>query len=382
MLTKLIKDDASLTYQKKVNIKNQKKVLQELWFDSPLSRSALAARCGINKSTTTYIASELLKNGLVKSIGMSQAEVGHPIELLELNKDFGYVIGSRVTFLDARVAICDFRTNILWQTIFPTTEFNAPEDILDAICSSAEDALSSLKIDRSKLLGFGFSGLTISETDETPNSAANGINLYPIDEYISSRLGVPVIVNQSAANSARTEKWTNKNCSNETIFCIEINRFIGCGAIIKGNIYSGRDDNYGGLLSHIVLDQNGSLCSCGKRGCWSTMGSLSIFGDMTVEDAAQLARQGDKEMLQKFTDIGRCAGKGIALVFRIVNPDRIVLSGPIVHAHDLIEESMYDALFADLSPNLLDKSAISFSKHNVSSPLMGAILSVIEQYLV
>ena len=57
---------------------------------------------------------------------------------------------------------------------------------------------------------------------------------------------------------------------------------VGGGIIIDGMIYSG--SNYAGAeVGHTVIQHNGRLCTCGRKGCWEAYSSATGLINMTRE---------------------------------------------------------------------------------------------------
>ncbi|MCD8105292.1 MAG: ROK family transcriptional regulator [Lachnospiraceae bacterium] len=375
------KTSGSLPYQKYTQLQNQKKIMKELWFAHRLSRSQLASMCGLTKSAVTYLVSDMIEKGMVVPVPESYKKgIGHPQELLELNSMYGYIIGARVSSTNFRLAISDFCTHILWQECISITDCKSTEDILDLICDETQLAIKQLGISSESILGFGFSNASlIAEHSNLPISPSMAISEFPVEKYLTDRLHVKVLVNQGTANAARILKWNDRANIHKNMINIEINRFIGIGSLINGSVYTNQMENSGLMLSHIVLEPNGTPCICGKKGCWIAMGSLSVLGgDMTIEEAVERAERGEKEYLDKLTQIGVYSGKGISLIIRVMSPDSIMLSGPVIHAEKFIAEPMFRTIEEDVPPYIFSRDSIFFAKDDISAPLMGALLSIVE----
>ncbi|MBE6622119.1 MAG: ROK family protein [Ruminococcaceae bacterium] len=60
---------------------------------------------------------------------------------------------------------------------------------------------------------------------------------------------------------------------------------VGGGIILNGKVYSGF--NYaGGEVGHMVIEQGGVPCTCGRRGCWEAYSSATALKRMTGEKMA------------------------------------------------------------------------------------------------
>ena len=84
---------------------------------------------------------------------------------------------------------------------------------------------------------------------------------------------------------------------------------VGGGIIIDGKVYSGF--NYAGAeLGHIVIEQGGRQCSCGRRGCWEAYSSATGLINMTNEKLAECAAKGEKTVMTELVEKkGRVTGR-------------------------------------------------------------------------
>lgn len=140
------------------------------------------------------------------------------------------------------------------------------------------------------------------------------------------------------------------------MLCITLGTGIGSGQILDGRLYHGATGG-AGQIGHLVLEPNGPLRRCGKRGCLETLASgtairrdtLAALGhgessvlmgidreQLTAEHVADAARDGDKLALGVFERAGRYIGAALACYADINNPELIVIGGGMAAAGDLL----------------------------------------------
>ena len=90
-------------------------VLRLIHTQSPISRAQLAVISGLNKSTVSSLADELLERKLIHETGTNSIGAGRPATLLEMNPQAGYVIGVELGVDFVSIAVTDFLGNILWR---------------------------------------------------------------------------------------------------------------------------------------------------------------------------------------------------------------------------------------------------------------------------
>jgi predicted NBD/HSP70 family sugar kinase len=128
---------------------------------------------------------------------------------------------------------------------------------------------------------------------------------------------------------------------------------IGCALIIDGHLYRGATLG-AGQAGHISIDRDGSVCRCGNRGCWETMASndatLARYNQATESDLnsfAQLIERlqaGDPAAARVIRQTGRYLGDGIAVLANLLNPELLILDGPLTEAWTEIEPEIQAVL--------------------------------------
>ena len=82
---------------------------------------------------------------------------------------------------------------------------------------------------------------------------------------------------------------------------------VGGGIIIDNKIFSGFNAA-AGEIGHIVIEQDGALCGCGRRGCWEAYSSATALVRMTKEAVEECERTGRYTSMSKAERIsGRTA---------------------------------------------------------------------------
>jgi predicted NBD/HSP70 family sugar kinase len=131
----------------------------------------------------------------------------------------------------------------------------------------------------------------------------------------------------------------------ETDFVLfKVDRGVG-GAIVRdGKVITGIAGG-AGEFGHVSIDPQGPLCRCGNRGCLELYASFTrpleelsrIHGRaISMDDAIQLAEQGDAGAFRLIEDTGEIAGRGLAMVGTILNPPLILIGGRMALAGDIL----------------------------------------------
>src|SRR5512142_2459942 len=98
---------------------NLSAVLRFIYHEAPLSRSQLALKTGLNKSTISSLVEDLLDRCLVHETGIASAGKGRPSTMLETNPRAGAVVAVELGVDFVSAAIIDFQGTILWRKLDP-----------------------------------------------------------------------------------------------------------------------------------------------------------------------------------------------------------------------------------------------------------------------
>ena len=123
---------------------------------------------------------------------------------------------------------------------------------------------------------------TVNEENGHMEDANNlGFDDVPLRELLEARLGRSVFLGNDANVAAWGEYKTGSYGG--SFLMVTIGTGIGGGIILNNRLWTGV--NYAaGEFGHMVIRQDGPLCTCGRRGCFEALGSA-------VEEIRSLWRQ-------------------------------------------------------------------------------------------
>jgi glucokinase len=132
---------------------------------------------------------------------------------------------------------------------------------------------------------------------------------------------------------------------------------LGSGIFVDGHLMNG-ENGLAGELGHIIIEQEGRECTCGRNGCLETYVSaagikrsvsyfLSVlnleselknisFNELTSKKVSELALNKDPVALKVFNYTGEILGKALANIVTIFNPEAIILFGGLADADELL----------------------------------------------
>lgn len=98
------------------------------------------------------------------------------------------------------------------------------------------------------------------------------LNGYPLGQALAQALGLPVLLENDANAAAWAEYRVGslQGCANA--IAITLGTGVGSGVLVNGSLLRGCA-GAGGELGHMVIERQGRLCTCGRRGCWEAYAS-------------------------------------------------------------------------------------------------------------
>jgi glucokinase len=176
---------------------------------------------------------------------------------------------------------------------------------------------------------------------------------FPLRERLGD-LPVPTVVENDMAAGAVGELYCGRARGMRDVIFLTISTGIGAGIIIGGQVYRGAN-GLAGEVGHTVVDLNGLLCGCGRRGCWEMIASgtahrrrireaftSGTWPNLEMEpgpaDVTERARGGDRAARALVLRTARYLGIGVANLANLYDPEAVIFTGGFARSNwDLIQ---------------------------------------------
>ena len=182
----------------------------------------------------------------------------------------------------------------------------------------------------------------------------------PLVRMLEDILGVPVALENDANAAALGEHAFGAGSDFRHMLFVTVSSGIGGGIILASRLYRGAT-GAAGEVGHMVLDEDGPVCGCGKRGCLEALASgtaiaaraaalgkegaspalarlVSRGAEPTAADVERAALGGDAVARGVIEEAGRYLGLGLVNLVHVYNPHGIVVGGGVSRMGDLILE--------------------------------------------
>lgn len=216
------------------------------------------------------------------------------------------------------------------------------------------------------------------------------------------RLGLPVWAANDADLAALGEQRFGAGRGAQHLVYLTISTGIGGGLILGGRLYEGAGGPTG-EVGHMVIEANGPLCPCGRRGCLEALASGTAIARMareawaerpgrqtaephgrpsdptTAESVAAAARAGDPLATDIFARAAAAVATAILNLVHLLAPEAIVLGGGVMQAADLLLPTIQEQVNAGVLPGFR-VPAIRTAALGDDAGLVGAAALVFDHY--
>lgn len=270
----------TVTHRQEMKYENQRKILN-IVNEKPISRIELAGKTGLTQASVSIIVEELIAEGMLydTEISSDTAALGRKPTLLEINPNWGYIIGISIDRDGVDIGIC----NLKGQVVDRCPRFETVPDYtvcLDWIAQRISELVERNQDVASKIIAAGVAvpGPVDSENGKLLNPPGFFESWHNLDLYheLEKRIPYPVYMEHNSLAFAKAEKSMGIGKQYDSFVLLNVNAGFGAGLVLNRQVYSGKN-GFGGETGHTSIDINGRLCSCGNRGCIELYASTSAI---------------------------------------------------------------------------------------------------------
>jgi N-acetylglucosamine repressor len=224
-----------------------------------------------------------LKDWWRKWAEVNRSEGKSPI-LVSVVADSRYLIGLNLAQDKFIGAIVNLRGDIKEMVEVPVHDDNGQNAL--ELAYQIIDQLIRKKL--KPIVGIGVGAPGLINTRE--GVVINAVNLQwqdlPLGQLLKKKYKLPVsVLNDSQATAIGEYVYGGQHAADENLIVVNVRHGIGAGILISGRLFQG-DGGGAGEIGHVVVQENGELCRCGKRGCLETISSArAVIQQLKVEVA-------------------------------------------------------------------------------------------------
>ncbi len=257
------------------------------------------------------------------------------------------------------------------------TKANASEkDYINSLAAISNQVIkqSGLKRENIKAVCLGIPGSVNPHTGRIGFAPNLGLKNFFIKQKLQKKIRIPVLIENDVNLGALGIKHFGVAKKNKNVLVMFIGTGIGGALIFDGEIYRG-SGFMAGEIGHMIIEDGGPLCGCGKKGCFEAIASRtsivrSILADKRTKKQsiihklvpsggkiksgalAEAVRKKDKVVTEHLRNACNTIGIVSASLSNLLNVDMIVYGGGLMEALGdellpMIKESYHKHVLSD-----------------------------------
>ena len=285
---------------------------------------------------------------------------------MTVNMEKPYVVGMDIGGTNTVFGVVDSRGNVLASDSIKTQEYDEIEAYVDAVCKKLIPLLQQFG-GAEKFKGMGVGAPNGNYYKGTIEFAPNlpWKRVIPLAAMFEDKLGIPTALTNDANAAAIGEMTYGAARGLRDFIMITLGTGVGSGIVVNGQLVYGHD-GFAGELGHVIVERDGRICGCGRKGCLETYCSAtgvartareflvarsepSLLREIPAEeivskDVYDAAIKGDKLAQDIFEYTGKILGRALADFIAFSSPEAIILFGGLAKAGDLIMKPIQKAM--------------------------------------
>jgi predicted NBD/HSP70 family sugar kinase len=310
----------------------------------------------------TRLVDELLHSGLVFAGAKGESKRGRKPTHLFLETRRRCVMAVDISASQTALMV----TDVLGHPLLAVREFptrRRPDGLVRELLRSIERIFAEHpEVGECVGVGVVVSGIVDLEGRRLKFSPTLGWRDVDLLGPLQAAIKLPVVVENSTKACVLAQVWAVRGDAtvDGPVAFMNVSDGVGVGIAVDGQLLRGAH-NVAGEFGHVPLNQYGPRCSCGQNGCLeayvSKRATLARYlgtepswpesaesTGVTVEDIIARARAGQGRALEALRETGYYLGRGLAIIIKTIDPQRVYIGGEITRGWDLIQTAVREAI--------------------------------------
>lgn len=331
---------------------NYKNILDSIEELNDPTRAIIAKELGLSRTTVSNVVNSLIENGIVEETETTKALRGRPGFKLKFTDNKWFALGAAFSSDAWSYVLVRLDGTIVDKYTTPSVTNYTPEGLLSTLIAGLRFMITRAPGWILPAIGLGLPGIIDSERGCIIRANDLGWhNEINVSKIVEKELGYKAYcINRYTTSGVAEYRYANAEKEKNMIY-IGIGSGIRSAIFVNGSLLTGTTYT-AGRIAHLVIDPNGPLCDCGKRGCLLSLAndkalrqnalqiraldkySKSILATLPEEaitsaSIVELADDGDECACATIDSIVQPLAKGLSILADIINPRKIVIGGPV-----------------------------------------------------
>ncbi|HEX3785404.1 MAG TPA: ROK family transcriptional regulator [Pseudonocardiaceae bacterium] len=316
-------------------------VLDAVFTNAPITRAELAQHTGLSKTTVSEAVRRLESVGLLRVAGAQRGRPGRVGTYYRVAAEAGFVLAVELNQAGIRVRTADLLGKSIQEAAHPPARPREPAEVATQLRAVVAEAIAAGTADHGRLLAVGISvakpvdPLTKRVIDLLDTPYPEG-QIQP-SEILADLVDAPLLVDNDVNLAAIAERWHGAARAVTSFAYIYLGAGMGLGLVIDDKLIRGARGAAGeiGYLSVASTTAGPGRHAFARAVAAGGFGPADPAGAVP-QDTVTVARQvldraaaGDAEAAAIVHREGRTIGEAIAAVCAVVDPELVLLGGPI-----------------------------------------------------
>ncbi len=278
------------------------------------------------------------------------------------------VIGVDLGGMSAKAAILQ-NGKLVGKSRVETSAENAVNETayaLAKLCKMTAEK-EGISFDNISEIGIGSPGVIDSRSGTVVSWTNYGWKDVPLAALVQKYTGKPTYVSNDANVAALGEAKYGAGRNYSSSLLVTIGTGVGGGIVLNGKLFEGYR-SAGAEIGHMVIRQNGELCTCGRKGCFEVYASARALIRITQEKMQKerksamwkyaktlddvdgrtvflAAREGDPAAEIALSKYISGLGEGIVDLVNVLRPQAVIIGGGISAEKDFLLTPLKDYVY-------------------------------------
>lgn len=373
------------------------------------TRLALAEKTRFSVAKLSKLLSGLERINAIRKRGKTESKGGRPSAVYQPHTDLGCVLGIAIHQTRLSLVVIDAAGESIYEREAPLALSADLKSHFQGILSATADEARSVLRELEGTHRFLCVGLALPGILDTAQGLwlqglqMSGIHHVNPAQELEKRLGLPVFQEDITRSLAYFEMMRGCGRDLPSFILVHVDMGLGTAIVNDHEVYRGIH-GIAGELGHLSHPGSAYRCSCNRVGCLetivSTPGILRIFeerlnegvhsilryrkgGDaaLRLQDIHDAARSDDRFARTTLDEIGRFIGDSCAILIKLLNPGRIIISGPVCMFKDFFREAIHQELKHQVFQEMLEDFEMLFADYRTNQEAHGVAIFALEGYL-
>ncbi len=319
-------------------------IILDLLMNGKFSRAELSRITGLTKSTVGEIIREMLRVGIIREVEVINGKIGRPAINIGLRDDWAFIAGLSIERDFVSVCLIDSNKNVLksLEIVRPET-YRSARVLQKDIHKLMDEIINFTHKNKIKLsaIGVGMPGPFDPRT-EAPRNVPSfpAVKGFSPKTLLAERYSVPVWIGNDADMGALGEKYYGKGRNLNSFIYVFLDKGIGSGIVINGELYVGISGYAGELGQLTVVKGTKEVFLEEICGLNSVIRKAKSIGLGEIESLRRAAEGENQSAIDIVIDVAKHIGCGIVSLIYLFGIPNIILGGKLLELGNLFLENV------------------------------------------